>query len=263
MNRRLLVIANTGPEDDYCAGVCCDFNNYLSFFKSPEGGLWDNHEIIPSVINNWNERDVIEVIQAKKESDIDYWLIVFIGHGRSANCGDVELCLSPTSSSTILLSCFKKYLCNSRCLFIADCCRGKESLNESCLPSINFSNRKKVDDDYYYMSRCRELYNNKIMQLHTGFFEVGFAASDKQYASDRFQGDGGLYSYHLLMTAKELIEKQNANADRIIGFSYVHSIARQKVIKESKYEQIPQLKTERGYQPPFCVIPQGNHCSCQ
>ena len=45
MNRRLILITNSGADDEL-AGVTIDKENYLNFFQSPAGVAWEDGEII-------------------------------------------------------------------------------------------------------------------------------------------------------------------------------------------------------------------------
>lgn len=45
MNRKLVLIISDGGGNAPLRGVHIDKNNYLNFFKAPEGGAWKDEEI--------------------------------------------------------------------------------------------------------------------------------------------------------------------------------------------------------------------------
>lgn len=260
MKRRLIIIANTGGKENYCASVIEDRENYLSFFKSPEGGLWVDNEIIAPEVNSWNKEKLAAVMDKQEEDGkVNYWLIVFAGHGWENDEGHPYLELYPNSpvKDDLPVDWLEERVKCSSCLLIADCCRGNLPLQESVRDSNArvrmFSRGGKLG----YNLKCRSLYNNQLLRLYPGLFVVATASSFNEAAKNMPSDEGGLYSYHLLDSAYKEIEKyrKENEEDKVLAFSYIHTIAKPRVISYSKDKQHPELRYERGAQPPFCVIP--------
>ena len=260
INRRLIIIANTGGEDNYCGSVIEDRKNYLRFFQSPEGGYWSENEIIAPEPNFWTKEKLFKVIdEHEEEGIINYWLIVFVGHGweNEVNNPYIELYPNAPVEDDLPIQLLKDRLSNSVCLMIADCCRSNYLITERLEESVSrvrmFSRGGKLG----YNLRCRILYNRQIAKLRHGLFVLGTASSFGEAAKNMPTGEAGMYSYCLLTSAYDYIEKsakENAE-DKIAAFSYIHTLARPHVVSKSKNVQHPELYYERGFQPPFCVIP--------
>lgn len=261
LKRRLIIIANTGGEANYCESVKYDRANYIEFFKSPEGGYWFPNEMILPEVNTCTFDSIRRRIYIEEiDGPVFYWVIVFVGHGWENNEGDTMLELFPNSplEEDLPISWFQEKFSKSRCLLIADCCRNPlHPLNErvqDSRPTIRFFSS---GGSLGYPLKCKSLYNSQILKLRPGQFVVGYAASFKQGAKNLPDDTGGMYSSELLETAKSWIDanRENAEEDKIASMSYIHSIAKKNVEAKTKGKQIPQLYYERGYQPPFCVIP--------
>lgn len=261
IKRRLIIIANTGGEKNYCPSVIEDRKNYLDFFKSPEGGNWFNSEIIAPDVNSWTKEKLAAVMDEQEEDGrVNYWLIVFAGHGWENSEGHPFLELYPNSPAKedLPVDWLEDRVKHSSCLLIADCCRNIYPLTESIGDSRARVKIFAREGSLGYSTKCRLLYNQQLKHLYPGLFVVGAAASFKEGAKNMPSEEGGLYSYHLLDCAYKEIEKyQKLNEeDKTLAFSYIHSLAKPRVIRFSRDKQHPELWSERGAQPPFCVIPQ-------
>lgn len=260
MKRRLIIIANTGGEENYCSSVIEDRSNYLAFFRSPEGGCWENHEIIAPEVNSWT-KEVLAAVMDEQETDsmVNYWLIIFVGHGWENDEGHPYLELYPGATITedLPVDWLRERVENSCCLLIADCCRCNilltESMRESNACVRMFSRRASLS----YYAKCKLLYNRQLEKLHSGLFVLGTASSFNESAANMPTDEGGLYSYHLIRCANHIIGRhlKESNEDKIIAFSYIHAMAKPFVVRRSGNKQHPELYYERGFQPPFCVIP--------
>lgn len=261
IKRRLIIIANTGGEENYCGSVIEDRKNYLAFFKTPEGGYWYDKEIIAPDENTWTKERLATVMnEQEKDGIVNYWLIVFVGHGWENDEGHPFLELYPDAPAKNDLSVdwLEERVKNSCCLLIADCCRGNYPLLESVRDSNARVRCFSRDRNIGYNLHCRLLYNKQLTCLKPGLFVMGTAASYNEAAKNMPTDEGGLYSYHLLENAYKEIEKchKEPNGDKVISFSYIHSLAKPEVVRFSKGKQHPELYYERGAQPPFCVIPE-------
>lgn len=261
LKRRLIIIANTGGEANYCESVIYDRANYIEFFKSPEGGYWSPNEMILPEVNTCTFDSIRWCIdEAEKDGPVFYWVVVFAGHGWENSEDETMLELYPNSPAEedLPIGWLQERFSKSRCLLIADCCRNPlQPLNERVQdsgPTIRFfSGGGRIG----YPLECKSLYNSQILRLRAGQFVVGYAASFNQGAKNLPDDTGGMYSSELLKTAKSYIEayRGNAEEDKIASMSYIHSIAKKNVETKTNGQQIPQIYYERGFQPPFCVIP--------
>lgn len=89
MKRRALLIMNPGQvgASNYAPSVMAAMNRYKNFLKSPTGGYWQDEEIIElerSVGPKSLQSSFAFKMRDLNQSDVDYSLIVFIGHGGSA-----------------------------------------------------------------------------------------------------------------------------------------------------------------------------------
>jgi len=129
MNRRLVIITNDGGRQDYLAGVKADKDNYIKYFKSPAGGAWEEDEMFipgtdvctPSLFKQYvRKQDAIE--------HIDYWLIVFCGHGGINELG--ETFFDFYNDNLMGEIEIRNMFSDSRCLLIADSCRSLPLLED-------------------------------------------------------------------------------------------------------------------------------------
>ena len=265
LKRRVLIIANTGGDANYCESVKYDRINYINFFMSPEGGNWYKHEIIAPDVNVCTPELIDELIdKANENTPVFYWVVVFVGHGWQSADGITYLEPYPDSpvSRDMPISWFERKLSSSRCLLIADCCRiPLQSANESVSDSSHQIRFFSGGGSMGYPIKCRQLYNSQILKLRPGHFDVAYAASPEEGAKNLPSDRGGLYSTSLLEAAKALIyhHRHFSEEDKTISLSRVHAIAKQTVAEKSNGKQNPELYYERGYQPPFCVIPNDKH----
>ena len=75
MKKQILMIGNT----DDLPGVPVDINDYYYFFLSPAGGNWCSDEI--EILMNPTRSELFDTINEIEESDFDYVIVVFSGHG--------------------------------------------------------------------------------------------------------------------------------------------------------------------------------------
>lgn len=259
MNRRLVIITNDGGRQDYLAGVKVDKSNYIKYFKSPAGGAWEEKEMLVPKTDEFTP-SLFKLYVQEQEAivHIDYWLIVFCGHGGINGLG--ETFFDFYNDNLIGEIEIRNMFINSRCLLIADSCRSLPLLEDGGrLDERNFS---MIIGDRCYRNQCRELYNSQIMKIPSGAFFRGYAASPDQSALEQENGLGGKYSYNLLSVAVQEsnvlylqhLKNQFLN-EHVISFSYIHEKAAKQVNKETKGMQLPVYYSPRVHQPPFCVIP--------
>lgn len=263
MNRRLIIITNDGGKEDFLAGVSVDRQCYINYFTSPEGGAWERNEMfIPST--NTCSPAMLYLYMLKQEAlrHVDYWLIVFCGHGGATPDGKTYFSFQNGKK------CFEeqifKFRTGSRILLIADSCRSLPEYREGGTLEQSIYCCESVSGDDLYRDLCRNIYNEKVAQVPQGSVTRGYASAFTECAEEFDDGTGGYYSQSLMVTAKvEIYDalRRRIAASRtfnteIASFSWIHTQAKQKVIELSKGKQNPTLITSRTSQLPFYVVPQ-------
>lgn len=261
MNRKLVIIGNTGNRGHYVDSVNYDIANYKKYFATGNGGAWDeDHEIYAPEVNtfSWQELDTY-MTRCENYEHVDLWVIVFAGHGWADEVTK-DTFLEPKPGTRqqedIPVSWIRHKTRNSRCLLIADSCRVLMPIQEGVVVrerTFSFSD----NDDDNYRRQCRTLYERLLVAVPVGSFCAGYACRLNQSAGNVLGDRGGLYSDALLKVATEEIEtiKKNHEQEPAVSFSYIHARARRIVLHASKGAQEPELDHDRARQIPFCVIP--------
>lgn len=268
MNRRLVIVSNAGPQMDL-QGIDKDVENYVNFFRKPEGGLWDFTDGGDARCYNTNsisaERFLKYLSDTSKSDIIDYWVIVFAGHGGSdpKKVDVLEICPEQKGVKT---DCSIREIRqaigqNTRAILITDCCR-------VLIPSYREGGRiseslfsATSNEGADYVAHCLELYNAHFMKVPVGAFFVAQACSYGESADASTKG--GLYSYQILKQADSLIKAQKKHytasdyPGTVFSLSYVHALAAPQVVNQAEirgYNQHPEYSGPRCNQPPFCVV---------
>ena len=256
MNRKLFIIIDHGT-DPVLKGVDRDKTNYLTFFKSNYGGAWEDNEKEVFEDNFSLSKITVEKLKAlRKQTTLDYILIVFCGHGGETPDGVLYYEFKPNNINTLYE--LRHAVKGIRCLFIADSCRGIERFADGGRIGMFSAVIEAVVNDYERQV-CKDLYNNAIMQVPQGTFTAGFAASSGQYAKEGQLG--GYYSSALLKTADSEIQRLDRIEHRypdneIVSFTSVHQIATDIVSAKTSGDQIPDYVTIRHKsQYPLIVYP--------
>ena len=220
------MVISDGGGASALAGVHYDKENYLNFFKSPEGGSWMDNEILVFDDNNFSLNCLKELI---KTSDligvhIDYILMVYCGHGFTAQSGHIQFQMQPDINSK--LDDILAITSNTRLLLIADSCRAVYPLREGGKlqrREMLFSENNRQEQESY-AKLCRERYNYLISQTPPTIKTVLFADSYGETAGEN--KNGGIYSFALLKAAKETI----------MDFEYLHNLHPQCYYEKSAIE---------------------------
>lgn len=265
MNRRLIIITNDGGKEDFLAGVAVDRQCYINYFTSPEGGAWERNEMfIPST--NTCSPAMLYLYMLKQEGlrHVDYWLIVFCGHGGATPDGKTYFCFQKGKK------CFEeqilKFRTCSRILLIADSCRSLPEYREGGTLEQRIYCCESVGSDDLYRDLCRNIYNEKVVQVPQGTVTKGYASAFTECAEEFDDGTGGYYSQSLITTAKAEIHDDLEKRAKtplsfktdIASFSWVHAQAKQRVVELSNGRQNPTLIISRTSQLPFYVVPHYN-----
>lgn len=254
MKRRAILIFNDGGPSNYLPGVKVDKANYLKFLKSPEGGAWDNSEIM--VYDNDCNRELLlnYVDFYRRAEQTGFWFIIFSGHGYTNGQNQTILELSPGKECAV--DDIKKATDSSRRLLIADSCR---LVIRTITDSLK-RERKLFSDmttSATYRIRCRDLYMNQLEKVYRDSFNVAYAAEYNQCANDD-DVLGGYYSSELLNAANTIIAGRKSSYrfdDYVMPFEDVHRIAREAVITKSRGSQVPSTEGLWLDTIPFVVVP--------
>ncbi len=252
MNRKLILIANEGGEDDKLPGVSIDMKNYHDFFIRPEGGAWGvNTEIQPMM--DFSSATVLHdyIMMTGAFNHVDYWLIVFCGHGYVNANEDTVLCMKDGSEVTVPQ--IKTWIKYTPCTLIADCCREKEEID---IPQILEESLFSDTEMKLNAEACRTLYNRILESLPSGTFYEAYSTSIGECAGDT-DTVGGMYSYNLLKSADEikrhLIEGRLNGGDNLATLGQIHDEATPHVVKMRKERQHP-CRSNNTNRIPFVVI---------
>lgn len=239
MKRCLIIIGNQGSpsKGNYLPGVSRDVDNYLAFFKSDNGGAWENDEII-SKCYDWTLSSLRTSIFCRRMEGLDYAVIVFAGHGYALRNGETYFELS--DGNDVSLSTIKSWFPTQKVLMIADSCqcfvnlyREGGILNEA-IAQRQFSRHREY---------LRNLYNRHIESVPTNAFTFASAVSPGEGANDTSKG--GLYSYNLLNFAKACID-DSKNRECVLPIDVIHLVAKEKVVNISNSKQHPKLTMTLG-----------------
>ena len=263
MNRKLLMIASDGGGENALKGVHYDKENYLRFFMSPEGGAWQkNNEIIVYDDNNFyldSLRQIIINANAARKP-IDYFLIVYCGHGFTDQYGNTYFQIRPDCN--LKVEDLQVTVKDSRCLLIADSCRAicrlKEGGGITSNPYLFSTINEGVQRTYAEL--CREMYDSHIAETPSNEYITYFSNSFGETAEEN--GNGGVYSYQLLSTAKEYIsefgsKQQYTGKSDWASIDSCHKRAKNRVIINTYGTQHPEVyqDTPSAAQFPFVVVP--------
>mgnify|MGYP002298354546 CR=1 FL=1 len=263
MERKLIMVISDGGGASALAGVHYDKENYLNFFKSPEGGAWMDNEILVFDKNNFSLNCLRELI---KMSDIigvhiDYILMVYCGHGFTDQFGHIQFQMQP--SMNVQLDDILAITSNTRLLLIADSCRAVYPLREGGKlqrRAMLFSENNRQGQERY-AKLCRDRYDYLISLTPSTIKTVLFADSYGETAAEN--KNGGIYSFALLKAAKETImgfeSLHNLNPQCYYEQSAIecHNIASKAVATQTHGAQTPEivLACRSMAQLPFVVVP--------
>lgn len=261
MNRKLVLIISDGGGNNRLRGVHIDKDNYLNFFKSPEGGAWKDEEILMYDDNNFDVGVLSDIsLSGRMEHHpIEYFLIVYCGHGFTDQYGNIRF--QVRTDCDLKLDDLLEAVKTSRCLVIADSCRAVYRLDEGGrigdmrLFSTSEDARRSV-----YADLCRIYYNERLAATPATMQMVLFSNSFGETADEN--RNGGLYSYAMLNAAKAEInrihdvQQHNANS-YVITVDTIHAAAKNEVEQQTHQRQHPDvvIDSRSPARFPFVVVP--------
>lgn len=254
ITRKAILIFNDGGPGNYLPGVKLDRANYLGFLKSPEGGAWEDNEIMV-YDNNCTRATLLTYIDTYRRAEgIGYWLIIFSGHGYTNDHDQTILELSPGNDCSI--QDIKNATDHSRRLLIADSCRTViHTITDSLKRERKLFSAITRHDEY--SERCHALYMTQLEGVYSNTFNVAYAAAYNQAANDD-DTTGGYYSFELLHAAQTCIEGAKAAHranDYVAPIERIHAIAADAVRSKTNGGQTPSAEGYFLKWIPFVVVP--------
>lgn len=236
LEKRALIFGYAGisGDENYCAGVLKDIENYKNYLKSFHGGCWEDSEI--DSCNDVSKDSLLKAI-AEVSQTCDYSVVIFSGHGQY-NSDYEETEIEINNSETVLEH--ELYTVCDRQLIILDCCRKptkiliQDSINKSL--SFGMESFSVLDKDYYKSEFDRQLNSSVKGEIKVYSCSVG------QFSSDNSE-KGGVFSYSFL---------KNAVSDEDLTVSEL--FFKTKKYLEGRAEQIPVIeKPKSGMSFPFYI----------
>lgn len=226
MKRQAILIGAPGKEytNKHLKGVDLDIKNYIKFLQSPTGGAWEKSEIIP--IKNPESDKLINIIQ---QSDADYLLTVFSGHGAYTHKGQTILAINRTQFLTLqqLISNVPKQM------FIIDACR---SFIDSGFANF-LGEELRTFPSRLTKAHSKLLFNSYLKKCDDGIV-ICYSASVGQASFDT--NDGGYFTTSLLDTTKRWVEKPSKF--NILPIHHAFTKTQNYIARHLTKEQTPQLK---------------------
>lgn len=262
MKRTLILIANTGTPDNPAYGARKDIDDYRNFFRSDEGGAWEENEILTFYSTDkepLTKTFLLGTILECQKNGTEYFLIVFCGHGGATSKGESFFELSPDEICE--LGTLKAILYPFKYTLIADSCRSIELLKEGGrMPAIHtFS---QVVSDSPYRKLCRDCYNRIIAESSSSAYTICYAAALDETAQDLGRTHGGLFSQTLLNTVSQRIPMLRQRVSdkgafcKYVKLSACVSDIADAMAQKSGNNQHPQCECKGGVDElPFIVCP--------
>lgn len=227
--------------------------NYHDFFISPEGGAWDDNTELHPMIDFSSDTILHDYIMMTEAlNHVDYWLIVFCGHGYVNANDDTVLCMKDGSKVTGAQIKNMGKISPPRTL-IVDCCREKDELD---IPLLLDESLFSDTDMKLNAQACKTLYNRILESLPSGTFYEAYSTSIGECTGDT-DTVGGVYSYNLLKIADEtkrlLMGGCLSGGDNLATLRQIHDAATPYVVQMRKDRQ-HLCRSDNTNRIPFVVI---------
>lgn len=262
MVRKLLLIISDGGGNSPLRGVHIDKENFLDFFKSPEGGAWKDEEINVFDENNFDLQILAATDLAARldKQPVDFYLIVFCGHGFTDENNQIHFEVRPNTS--LKLADLLSTVARSRCLVIADSCRAIYRLQDGGrIANQRLFSTSAEARNSRYSELCHAMYN-KLIGLTPSTMQLVYFSNSYNETADENPRDGGVYCHELLTVTKRKINELH-NVQKHDGKSYnvsideIHQEAAATVINKTNSRQHPEiyLNSRSIARFPFIVVP--------
>lgn len=262
MRRKLYLIISDGGGNTPLRGVHIDKDNFLNFFKSPEGGAWKDDEILVFENNDF-DLNILEINDLNARVDkkpIDFYLIVYCGHGFTDQHKQIYFEVRP--DNYLKLNDLLGAVAESRCLVIADSCRAIYHLQEGGrIADLRMFSTSEVARYSVYADLCRKMYND-LIEATPSTMQVVYFSNSYGETADENSRDGGVYSHELLAAAKrkkeefETLQHTN-NISNYATIDEIHAEAAGVVVNKTHGRQHPEIHLDCRSKTrlPFVVVP--------
>lgn len=245
LRRRCLIIQNPGGISDSLPGVSKDIKTLLAFLKSNCGGAWNDNEI--TIMPSNATLSMIQDYFTAALGLVDYFLIVFTGHGAyDEEYGPIYYLKNEECFNAFWL---KEQVSHIPTMLITDSCQCINTLEKGgILEHRSFS----AIADGTLRSEYRRQYNNFLRSLPRDMFVIAASVSPGEEAGE----DSNLVGYYLssLIDVSRKIFNDDESEKEIYGIGYIHHLASEEVERLSKGKQTPYLEGyTRSHQPPFML----------
>lgn len=262
MRRKLYLIISDGGGNTPLRGVHIDKDNFLNFFKSPEGGAWKDDEILVFENNDF-DLGILKINDLNARIDkkpIDFYLIVYCGHGFTDQYNQIYFEVRPDVHLKLddLLGAVAK----SRCLVIADSCRSICHLREGGrIADVRLFSTSEDARNSAYADLCLKMYND-LIEATPSTMQVVYFSNSYGETADENSRDGGVYCHELLAAAKRQIiefralQQHNCNS-YYATIDEIHAEAAGMVVNKTHGRQHPDiyLNSRSRVRLPFVVVP--------
>jgi hypothetical protein len=233
--RRAILICSQTPNGNFLPGVENDISAMKTYLKSPNGGVFRQHEII-----TLNNPTTSQVFWTATNTVADYLFIYFSGHGFTRNGTERMICLTDGNlKDTDLLN-------NSpRQLIIVDACRTHE--RPAAIGAIPWPEEKWDYFDGY--SEARAYFDRCIINSPMGKMIV-HATSDNAAAFENRKRNGGEFTLAMLDTVFQYQQTKQQ------GILFVETVVQQsrKLLQNRNVSQVPCIFSNGQLKVPFGII---------
>lgn len=190
MKKLALLIGNNRGQ----VGSDIDIKSYKRFLTSPYGGYWNEQEILDAT--HYNREYLLRLLCACREKRLDYFLLIFSGHGginRKNNETTIELATKEDIRESEIINIAKRQLT------ILDCCRSYYGISESFMTKISMYQPSYWESK---RDRIRTFYDIKL-QTSIQAQHILYACKKGEVAHGNSE-TGGIFSKNLLEQTMQL-----------------------------------------------------------
>lgn len=262
MIRKAVIInndRNLGGKD-ILSGNACDVVKVKKFLCSPCGGAWSEADVFTTEPNAFTKESLLEYLcNINKNSYVDYWLIIFTGHGGSLDNGSNHDLIQLSPGNILVVEELRSWFRNTKSMIILDSCRTVAMITEAEYIGPFPTMIPEPGDTRYYFE-CKRLYEEHLAALQDKCQCIAYSCGKRE--KSKSLPEGSLYLGSLIEKASVLINDCNIirntqssfAKEQIFSFKDIHSRAYDMVVKLSGGIQHPTYEGEPKF-PPFVVIP--------
>lgn len=259
--RKALILNNDrNPGDkDILTGNDNDVARFKEFLTSPCGGSWHEDDVYASRPNEFTKDTLLQFLKdIRKEHDVNYWMIVFTGHGCNINNGVGHDFIQLSPGNLVSVQELESWFSGSNSMIILDCCRTVAMITEGRLPvPITIP----TPGGQVYRDKCEEIYLNALMAMPDDTHLIAYSCKEGE-ESQALPKIGSLYIEGLLGHSCININRLNTSRNTqftaanevIVPFAAVHEEVKKDIISITCGDQNPEFAPAVNY-PPFVVVP--------